>query len=193
MSYIEDIKNYIPKNEQEQVDQKAIVDFMKHNKDHLFRTNLVAHLTSSAIVVNQNLDKVLFAFHNIYQSWSWLGGHLDGDSDLLAVAIKEAKEETGITIVEPFSKDIFMLDVIYVHNHIKHQKYVSDHLHLNVTFLLVADDKELLKVKADENQDVKWFDIDEVLNYVSEDRMKPVYQKAFNQIKQLKKFNQKAK
>lgn len=185
MHYVQMIKKYNPKNEQEAVDQQAMIDFIKHNKDHLYRTNLVAHLTSSAIVCNKTLDKVLFAYHNIYQSWSWLGGHLDGDDDLLGVAIKEAKEETGIKNVTACTDDIFILDVIHVNNHIKHGKYVPDHLHLNVAFLLLADENEPLTIKSDENQDVKWFKIDEVLNYVSEERMKPVYQKAFQALKQI--------
>ncbi len=185
MHYIDMIKNYNPKNEQETVDQKAILEFINHNDDHLYRTNLVAHLTSSAIVCNEALDQVLFAFHNIYHSWSWLGGHLDGDDDLLGVAIRETKEETGIKVVKPCMNDIFMIDVIHVNNHIKNGRYVPDHLHLNVTFLLIADEAQQLHVKADENQDVKWFRVDEVLNYVSEDRMKPVYQKAFQALKHI--------
>jgi 8-oxo-dGTP pyrophosphatase MutT (NUDIX family) len=185
MTYIDLIKKYEPYNEQESRDKKAILDFIDQNNDHLLRTNLVAHLTSSAIVLNKDYTKVLFAFHNIYQSWSWLGGHLDGDKDLLKVAIKEVKEETGIKNVIPFLNDIFMIDVIYVSNHIKHQKYVGDHLHLNVTFLLIGDESDELFVKEDENQDVKWFNLDDVLNHINEERMIPVFKKAINKIKQI--------
>ncbi len=186
MNYIETIKAYEPKNEQEEVDKKAILAFINQNKDHLYRTNLVAHLTSSAIVINEAFDKVLFAYHNIYNSWSWLGGHVDGSKNLLNVAIKETKEETGIKTVRPYSKDIFMIDVIQVENHVKNDQYVPDHLHLNVTYLLIADERETLSVKIDENQDVKWFEIKRVLNYVTEERMKKIYQKAFDAIKQFK-------
>lgn len=178
--------NYIPKNEQESRDLKLIIDFINHNDDALNRDNLAAHITSSAFVVNQNFDKVLFVYHKIYQSWSWVGGHNDDDPDLLYVAIKEAKEETGLTNVSPYSTDIFTVDVIYVPNHIKHGVYISDHLHLNASFLLIADESEKLTVKPDENEDVKWFDIDEVFKHISEPRMVPVYQKAFEIIKKLK-------
>ncbi|BCR36254.1 NUDIX hydrolase [Mariniplasma anaerobium] len=185
MTYIDLIEKYEPYNEQEVRDKKAILDFISQNDNHLVRTNLVAHLTSSAIVLNKDYTKVLFAFHNIYQSWSWLGGHLDGDKDLLKVAIKETKEETGIKHVKAFSSDIFMIDVIYVSNHIKHKKYVGDHLHLNVTFLLVGDESDTLVVKKDENQDVRWFDLDDVFNHISEERMVPVFKKAIQKIKQI--------
>ncbi len=180
------IEQYTPFNEQEAVDKKAMLAFIENNNDVLERDNLVAHITSSAIVVNEAMDKVLFAYHNIYNSWAWLGGHNDGDADLLNVAIKETKEETGIENVRPFNEDIFMLDIIHVTNHLKHGKYVSDHLHLNITYLLIADESDSLHVKEDENSGVKWFLIDNVLNYVKEDRMKTIYKKAFNKITLLK-------
>lgn len=185
MDYIDAIKKYQPYNEQEEVDKKLILDFIENNSNHLYRENLTAHMTSSSVVINKDKTKVLFAYHNIYDSWGWLGGHNDGDPDLLKVAIKEAKEETGIKEVEVYSKDIFMIDVIYVENHIKHQKRVPDHLHLNVTYLLIADDKQTLYVKKDENQAVAWFDLDEVFQKITEPRMVPVYQKAFDKIKKL--------
>lgn len=182
----EQIERYIPINEQEATDKKAMLAFIEHNDDVLERENLVAHITSSAIVVNEAMDKVLFAYHNIYDSWAWVGGHNDGDADLLHVAIKEAKEETGIENVRPYSKDIFMLDIIHVTNHLKHGAYVPDHLHLNVTYLLVASEHDALQVKHDENSGVKWFLIEDVLDYVKEARMKPIYQKAFDKIKHLR-------
>ncbi len=182
----EQIKGYIPCCEQEEVDKKAILDFIDRNPDILNRTNKVAHMTSSAIVVNENMTKVLFAYHNIYDSWSWVGGHNDGDSDCLHVAIKETMEETGVQTIQPHSNDIFAIDIIYVCNHIKNGEYIPDHLHLNVTYLLIADETEKLTIAVDENSDVKWFDIDEVIHEISEPRMVPVYQKLFHKIKNIK-------
>ncbi|MDA3932453.1 MAG: NUDIX hydrolase [Tenericutes bacterium] len=185
MKYIKDIENYQPYNEQEQMDKTLILNFIKNNSDHLYRENLAAHLTSSAIVINQDKTKVLFAYHNIYDSWSWVGGHNDGDDDLLKVAIKETKEETGIEEVNPYSEDIYMIDVIYVQNHIKNGKHVPDHLHLNVTYLLIANDNQTLTVKEDENQAVAWFELDDVFNKISEPRMIPIYKKAFDKLKSI--------
>jgi len=186
MTYIDQIKKYQPYNEQERVDQMLILDFIEKNPNHLFRENLTAHLTSSAIVVNQAKNKVLFAYHNIYDSWSWVGGHNDGDPDMLKVAIKEAKEETGIEDVQALSEDIFMIDVIYVENHQKNGQLVPDHLHLNVTYLLMADDRQSLSVKKDENQAVAWIPLDKVFDKISEPRMVPIYQKAFDKLKAFK-------
>jgi ADP-ribose pyrophosphatase YjhB (NUDIX family) len=179
------IRNYHPVNEQEAVDRQTILDFIERNPDSLLRTNRVAHLTSSAIIVNKKMDKILFVYHNIYQSWSWVGGHNDGDPDFLRVAIREAKEETGVKNIIPWSEDIFMIDIIYVNNHQKKGNYVSDHLHLNVTYLLIADENDELIIKADENSGVRWFSLENVFLHVSEDRMKPVYQKAMDKIHQI--------
>lgn len=181
------IQEYVPSCEQEITDQKAILDFITNNDDVLERTNLVAHLTVSAMVVNPKMDKILFAFHNIYKAWSWVGGHCDGNPNMLEKALEEAKEETGVANITPFNEDILMLDTILVTNHIKRGHYVPDHLHLNATFLLIANENDQVQVKPDENSGVKWFSISNVLESVDEERMKVVYQKAFDKIKLLKK------
>lgn len=185
MNYIKEIEQYQPFNIQEERDKALILQFIKHHPDHLSRDNLAAHITSSAIVVNPDKTKVLFAYHNIYDSWSWVGGHNDGDPNMLQVAIKEAKEETGIKDVKVLSPDIYMLDVIYVSNHIKHGVYVPDHLHLNVTYLLEASESQPLIVKRDENQAVAWIQLEGVFDKISEPRMVPIYQKAFDKLKHI--------
>lgn len=183
MKYIQDIKKYIPVNEQESKDKEIIIDFINKNEDVLTRENEVAHLTSSGFIVNKNRDKVLMIHHNIYNSWGWTGGHADGDSDLLEVAIKEAKEETGITNVRPIIDDICCIDILTVKGHIKKGKYVAPHLHLSVAYVLEADEAEEVKVKEDENSGVKWVDIDRVLELTDEEHMKDVYSKLINKTK----------
>ena len=184
-------KDYVAKCEQEEVDKQAINNYVDNNDDCLLRTNLTAHITSSAIIVNEQMDKVLFAHHNIYNSWAWVGGHNDGNPDLLEVALKEAKEETGVVNITPYSEELISLDVILVENHTKKGKYVGDHLHLNATFLLIADEEDELIIKEDENSGVKWFKISEVLKNINEERIKVVYQKIFDRIKNIKVINNK--
>ena len=142
MSLLQEIENYIPANEQEEKDKKIILDFMKHNPDCLTRENEIAHFTASSWIVNKDRTKVLMIYHNIYNSWAWTGGHADGDDNLLHVALKEANEETGLTSLEPIKNDIFSLEIVPVNPHIKRGKFVSGHLHINITYLLEADDKE---------------------------------------------------
>ena len=86
---------------------------------------------------------------------------LFGETDLLKVALKEAKEETGVTNIVPYTSHIISVDVIQVENHIKNGLFVGDHLHLNATYLLIADEKEELVIKEDENFFTKDFDAEE--------------------------------
>lgn len=163
----QDIEAYQPFNEQERADKALILEFMKNNEDAFLRTNLEAHMTSSAWIVNKQKTKVLMIYHNIYDSWAWTGGHADGEEDLLSVAIREANEETGITAT-PVSDKIFSIERLTVDGHIKRGKYVPSHMHLNVSYLLEADDSQKIRAKEDENKAVAWFDLDEALTKPAE-------------------------
>ncbi len=183
MNYIEEIKKYKPYNIQEKKDKELILKCIESYDNILTRENPLVHITSSGYIVNKDFTKVLMVFHNIYNSWSWTGGHADGDCDLIKVAIKEAKEETGIKNIKPLSKDIFSLDVITVEGHIKKGEYVSSHLHLSICYLLQGDEKDLLKIKEDENSGVKWIPIKEVDKYSTEEKMIKIYNKFHKKIK----------
>ncbi len=163
MKIIEDIKEYAPCCEQEARDKAVILDFLEKTPDAFFRSNLIAHMTASAWIVNAERTKVLMVYHRIYDSWSWTGGHADGEEDLLAVALREAREETGLKKVRPVSGKICSLEVLTVDGHEKHGAYVPSHLHLNVTYLLEADESEELHVCEEENSGVRWFTLDAAL------------------------------
>ena len=164
----EKIRNYQPYNEQEAADKEVILAFLAEKEDAFDRENLLAHMTASAWVVNRERTKVLMVYHRIYDSWSWTGGHADGETDLLAVAVREVKEETGIRKVVPVSEEIFSLETLTVDGHEKRGKYVPSHLHLNLTYLLEADDREALTICEDENRDVAWFTLDDALKASTE-------------------------
>ncbi|MDO4467163.1 MAG: NUDIX hydrolase [Bacillota bacterium] len=166
--FIQQLQAYIPFNEQEERDRDLILAMVESHEDIFTRENSVAHITSSAWVTNKEHTKVLMAYHNLYDSWAWLGGHNDGNEDCLAVAIKEVKEESGIQEVIPVSKQIFSVEVLTVDGHIKKGKYVSSHLHLNVTYLLEADDTLEISNKEDENSAVGWFTLDQAVEKSTE-------------------------
>lgn len=165
---IRKIGEYEPANEQETEDKALMLSWLEHNDDAFSRENAIAHVTVSGWVVNKDRSKVLMVYHNIYDSWSWLGGHADGETDLLSVAVKEVKEESGLAEVHPVSEDIMSLEVLTVDGHEKKGRYVSSHLHMNVTFLLEADSESALSIKADENSDVAWFTPEEALGKSTE-------------------------
>ena len=165
---IASIEQYQPYNVQEEMDKSLILEWIKNNNNAFLRENTVAHMTASAWVVNKDRSKVLMVYHNIYNSWSWLGGHADGETDLLSVAIREVKEEAGISNVLPVSEDIFSLESLTVDGHWKNGKYVSSHLHFNATYLLEADSEEAVSIKVDENSGVAWFSPEDALKKSTE-------------------------
>jgi len=183
MDWVQLIKRYNPYNEQEKKDKETILHCVNIFEDVLSRNNEIVHITSSAFVVNNTKDKVLVVYHNIYNSWSWTGGHADGEDDLLAVALRELTEETGVKNVQPVTAQIFSLDILPVLGHIKRGKYVSAHLHLSVAFLVEADENESLVAKTDENSGVRWIPIDEMTAYSNEPHMQKVYKKLISKMK----------
>ena len=163
MEIYEQIKAYRPWNEQERQDQAVILAFLERNPDAFYRTNLLAHMTASAWVVNPQRSKVLMVYHRLYDSWSWAGGHADGEEDLLAVALREVREETGVQRLRPVTEEIYSLEVLTVDGHEKHGRYVPSHLHLNVTYLLEAEEDQPLRICEAENSGVAWFPLADAL------------------------------
>lgn len=168
MSLLQEIQNYIPYNEQEARDKEQMLAFMEKNDNYLHRENQTAHFTVSIWTVNKEHTKTVLAYHNIFDSWSWIGGHADGIEDLRAVALRELEEETGIKNASFVNTEIFSLETLTVNGHIKKGLYVPSHLHFNVTFLAEADENESLTVNKDENQAVKWWTFEEALNVSNE-------------------------
>lgn len=168
MSLLQEIKNYHPQNEQEERDREQMLRYMEHHSDYLERKDQIAHFSASIWTVNREYTKTLMVYHNIYDSWSWIGGHADGEEDLCAVAMRELQEETGVANGSLVSREIFSLETLTVNGHIKRGAYVPSHLHFNVTYLAEADEKEELAVNREENQAVKWWSFEDALRVPKE-------------------------
>lgn len=178
MGLLEQFMEYKPFNAQEDKDKALIIACLKDIGNIFCRQNALAHMTASAWVVNRGRNKALLAYHTIYQSWAWLGGHADGERDLLQVALREVAEESGLKSVRPVSDQIFSLEALTVNGHVKRGEYISSHLHLNVTYLLEAEEHEALSIKPDENSGVAWFSFEDVMRASSEEWIKThIYKK----------------
>ena len=172
-----DIEAFVPLCEQEVRDKEAMLLALDRLDTPLTRENPFAHFTASSWIVNPGRDRVLMAWHNIYRTWAWTGGHADGESDLLAVALREAREETGIERIRPVTPGIYSLEILPVNAHVKRGRFVSAHLHLNVTYLLEADDSQALHNKPDENSAVAWLPLEEAAENREEPFMAVIYRK----------------
>ena len=189
MNIVESIKKYSPCCEQEERDKAVILSYIEREEDAFLRSDLIAHMTASAWVVNAERTKVLMVYHRIYDSWSWTGGHADGERDLLAVALRECREETGVQSVRALSEDIFSIEILTVDGHEKHGAYVPSHLHLNVTYLLEADETEPLRICREENSAVAWFTLDEALKASTEPWfVERIYKKLNENLKKCRSF-----
>lgn len=183
VNLIDEIRNYTPFNEQEKQDKKVALDYVTTFSNILTRENEFAHMTASSWIVNKQRTKVLMIYHNIYESWAWTGGHADGEENMRGVAIREAMEETGIRNVKAIQEDIFSLELLCVNGHVKRGKYVSSHIHINVTYLLEADESETLVIKEDENSGVRWVAIEDAVQISNEENMKEIYVKLNKKLK----------
>ena len=110
MDLLRELAVYRPWNEQEERDCAELLRRLHSGEELYSRDNVAAHLTVSAWVVSPDRSQVLMAYHKLYDSWAWLGGHADGDRDLLAVALREVREESGLTDVRPVSEQIYSLE-----------------------------------------------------------------------------------
>lgn len=186
MYYIDDLERFVPASDQEQAEWELTLKLAKESpKSILERHSKAYHMTSSGLIMNQTLDKILMVHHNIYKTWAWTGGHADGDDDLLKVAIKEGKEETGLQNLKVLSDRIATVDILPVYAHIKKGQAVPTHLHLNVSYVLIADENEPLVVNQAENSGVKWVAMDAIDQYSNEPYLVAIYQKIIKWAREL--------
>ena len=184
--YWDDIAAYIPQNEAEAGDKAMFLEYLRRFPDDILtRENQIAHFTASGFVVNADGTRVLMAHHNLYRVWAWTGGHADGDPDLLSVALREAREETGAEHVKPLSPAIASLDILPVWGHVKRGAWVPSHQHLNVTYLLTAEESDPLRPRAGENTKVAWLPADRLLELTNEWQMDGIYAKLLERARAL--------
>lgn len=186
MTYPIQIASFAPCCEQESSDQRIMLSLVKQHGDGLLTRNSPCfHLVSSGFLVNAARDRMLLVRHNLYRAWGWTGGHADGQPDLLAVALREAEEETGVHTLRPLSEQAVSLDILPAPGHYKNGRYVSAHLHLGLAFAIEADEREAPRCKPDENSGAQWFPVSRLEAVVDEAAMLPVYQKILHRIQSL--------
>lgn len=169
---------YEPKGPEEEADREEMLRHLELAPDTILtRANETAHFTASAFVLSEDQQWVLMAHHDLYKVWAWLGGHADGEADLLAVARREAEEETGVTGLRPLTGKMDSVEILPVWGHWKWGKYVPSHLHLNVSYLFTAPRTGSLRPRPGENSKVAWLPVGDLLELTNEWQMDPIYQK----------------
>lgn len=180
---IKELKKYQPLDEFEKNDQKLMLMAYQIFEDELLNRFPFFHFTVSAVIFDETYEQVLFMFHNIYQSYAWMGGHMDGSRDLKQSIIKEVFEETGLKNIEFIKEGPVSLEILPVNRHIKNGEVVSAHEHYNITYAIKASVSEKLTNNIQESKNLKWLNISELHNYVSEKEMLPIYKKIIERVK----------
>ncbi len=134
-----------------------IIAFVEEHADCFERSCLPGHLTGSAWVVDPARARVVLTHHRKLDRWLQLGGHADGETDLLGVALREAHEESGLTRLRPMGTAPFDVDA----HRIPARGEVPEHWHFDLRFLIEADPTEPLVV-SDESHAVAWVALAEV-------------------------------
>jgi 8-oxo-dGTP pyrophosphatase MutT (NUDIX family) len=149
------LHNYSPSDSNEIISKQLMIDFISNNPDCFERTLSHGHFTASCWLVNKSMDRALLTHHAKLNTWLQLGGHCDGDSNIIAVALKEAQEESGLFNIKLVSEQIFDIDV----HAIPANSREPGHLHYDVRFLVqVLDDAPL--IISPESKDLCWFGMD---------------------------------
>lgn len=150
-SVLKKLHNYHPSNVDEQEFKQRMIAFIEEHPDCFERSLAIGHVTASAWLLNKKGDKALLMHHAKLDRWFQLGGHCDGNPDVLAVAIKEAQEESGINDIAPVSEEIFDIDIHLIPAH----KKEAAHDHYDIRFLLqVMSDEDF--VQNSESKELRW-------------------------------------
>jgi len=154
------LRRYRPRDDGEHQMYLTLLRFVETEPECFERSLQIGHITGSAWIVNPGGTRVLLTHHGKLDRWLQLGGHADGKPDILAVALREAREESGLTEIRPVSEDIFDLDV----HPIPARGTEPRHLHYDVRFLLEADDTAPLVI-SNESKALAWVDLGQIGRY----------------------------
>lgn len=128
-----------------------MLEFIEKHENCFERDLACGHITASAWLLNRDCSEALLMHHAKLNRWFQLGGHCDGEHDVLHVAVKEAQEESGINAIVPVKTCIFDIDIHIIPGNSK----VPEHYHYDIRFLLkVASDEQV--AQNQESKELRW-------------------------------------
>lgn len=161
--------------EQEKERHLKFTTFFKHQPELFCRNHLPGHFTGSTLVTNNHFDHVLLTYHRKLRKWLQLGGHADGHTDIAAVALREAQEESGlksfafVDLAKIFKLKLptlipYDLDCHYI----PQRPEMAGHYHYDIIFLLTTNQNMPLEISS-ESIDLRWFALEEALQLTQEE------------------------
>lgn len=177
---------YRPCDETEQLVRQEMLAILGQKGAAVLSREEPMHFTASAFVVNRTFNRVLLIRHKQYGTLSFTGGHADGESDLLAVAVREAAEEAGASVV-PFVSAPVSLDILPVPAHKRQGEPIQAHRHLSVTFACIADENR--KGQSGESL-AEWVALSDLAKKIEEEHMLALYRKCLCRIDEWRQAKQ---
>lgn len=174
-SLLDLLKKYKGFDENETRMVAETIDFVHTNEDCFKRELAIGHVTGSAWILDKSHQFVLLTHHRKLDKWFQPGGHCDGDSDVLNVALKEAIEETGVADIQVLSNEIFDVDV----HLIPERKGIATHFHYDIRFLFEAD-KNIPLVISEESNDLAWVEISKIVEFNDSESITRMGKKVLN-------------
>lgn len=136
--------------------RERVLAFVRAHAECFERSLLIGHVTASAWVVDPALTSSLLTHHARLGRWLQPGGHCDGDPDVLANALREVREEAGVTRLKPLLEGrIFDVDA----HGIPARGAEPAHVHYDIRFLVEADPREPLEI-TEESRELAWVPLD---------------------------------
>lgn len=160
------LKDYRARFPQEQLACQRLIDFVRRQPECFERSLAEGHITGSCWLVDNQGERVLLTLHRKLNRWLQLGGHADGVSDVLLVALKEAREESGIKDIQVCSPMLFDIDI----HKIPERGQEAAHYHYDCRFALQTSGNENYRI-SDESHDLKWITIDDLATVTTEESM----------------------
>lgn len=158
------VPKHLTKNQHPTFEQMK--KFVTSTSECFERTHLPGHVTGSALVVSPDLKEVLLTHHKKLNKWLQLGGHSDGDSQTARVALREAKEESGLRGLRLIHNCPFDLDI----HEIPERNNEPAHFHYDVRFLVVADGDRRFQL-SNESHSLAWLTINQARTLTFEESM----------------------
>jgi 8-oxo-dGTP pyrophosphatase MutT (NUDIX family) len=163
------LAGYAASDTVEKAQLDRLMAFLAGGSDAFSRANPIGHVTASALVVDPEGKTTLLTHHAKLGRWLQPGGHVDSDDEtILAAALREAAEETGLVGLSSDSGEIFDVDVHRIPAHAGRNE--PEHLHFDVRFLLLAPNRDI--AISDESDDLRWFDLDEAIVVAGDDSLR---------------------
>jgi 8-oxo-dGTP pyrophosphatase MutT (NUDIX family) len=160
------LERYLELHPEDHLRVDHVRQFVRANPDCFERTNREGHVTGSAWIVSSDRRHFLLTHHRKLGRWLQLGGHADGDPDPARVALREAREESGLLELElAGSGEPLDVDV-----HVIPAGVEPAHLHHDLRYLVIARAGQALRCSA-ESRELRWFPVERAERVLREESL----------------------